>query len=258
MVRYLGFGYGILAAAAGLITTLMSIAFFGNFGLAWTLDSPPRTDWPLASLVDATWLAFFAVQHSGMARGGWKKWLGRWLPPGVERSTYVLAASLLMLALFAMWQPVGGTIWDVRQPWLAWLIYGVYGAGWLIMAWSIFLIGSAEMLGMKQAWYQLARRPFQGQPLVEPGPYRFVRHPVYLGWLIVFWASPVMSIGHFGLALGLTLYIRLAIAWEERDLLETHGPSYQDYRERVPRLLPLSGGWPRPPCRFTDPPADRR
>ncbi|MCH2182597.1 MAG: isoprenylcysteine carboxylmethyltransferase family protein [Mariniblastus sp.] len=244
MDRYAWFGYGLLAALAGLAATLYSVAFLGNLGLEFSLDSPPRSSWRLAVLVDLAWLLLFALQHSGMARSRWKTWLAQYFPAAAERSTYVLVSSLLMGGLFLTWQPIGGMLWDVRELGFARVIYGLYFAGWLIMAWSISLIGSAEMLGMKQTWSHWTRRSFAGQPLIEPGPYRFVRHPVYLGWLIVFWASPVMSIGHLGLALGLSLYILLAIAWEEQDLLATHGAAYRDYRARVPMLLPLGKGWP--------------
>ena len=124
------------------------------------------------------------------------------------------------------------------------LIYALYFSGWSIMGWAVFLMGPAEMLGMKQTWFHWAKKTLPQDSMVEPGPYRYIRHPVYLGWLIVFWASPIMSWGHLGLAVGLTLYLGLAIRWEERDLLALHGDAYRNYRKRVPMLVPFFRGWP--------------
>ena len=257
MDRYACLGYGLLAGSAGALATLYSVAFLGNLGLEFSLDSDARVAWPVAALCNAIWLLLFGLQHSGMARGIWKRWLAQFMPAAAVRSTYVLLSSLLMMLLFCFWQPIGGTLWDLQDPVWVGVIYALYFLGWSIMGWAIFLMGPAEMLGVKQTWFHWARKPLPQDSLVEPGPYRFTRHPVYLGWLIVFWANPIMSWGHLGLAVGLTLYLLLAIGWEERDLLTIHGDAYRNYRKRVPMLVPLITVWPVRSSARTDPAEDR-
>ena len=245
--------YGLLAYGAGLLVSLYSVAFFGNLGLAHSLDSPPRCGPVFAISINTAWLVLFAAQHSFMARATFKNWLARYVTRPAERSTYVLVSSLLMLALFLGWQPIGFVIWDVTETWLALLIYGIYFLGWLVMVWSIWLMNHSEMLGMRQVWFYFLKRPYTPIPLTEPGPYKVVRHPMYLGWLIVFWATPIMSTGHLILSVGLSVYILVAIRWEERDLAAAYGVPYQVYRKKVPMLIPLAEAWGKQRNQKVDP-----
>lgn len=235
--RILIFFYSICSYAVSFATFLYAIGFIGNFGVPKTIDGAPRLPLWQALAIDLGLLVLFAVQHSVMARPAFKRWWTRIVPASAERSTYVLASSLALVVLFIAWQPLGGTIWHVAQPSLQLLIYGLYGAGWTLVLVATFLINHFDLFGLRQVWLQLIGKPYRPLPFVVPGPYRVVRHPLYVGWLLVFWSAPTMTATHLLFALGTTLYILVAIRFEERDLVAVH-PEYEAYRRSVPMLVP--------------------
>ncbi|MFZ3306439.1 MAG: methanethiol S-methyltransferase [Mycobacterium sp.] len=195
-----------------------------------------------AVVVDAALLTLFAVQHSAMARPAFKRWWTRIVPPSAERSTYVLAASICLLVLFAAWRPITGNVWRVTaQPWRALLIASAL-AGWAIVLLSTFLIDHFDLFGLRQAFARLRGRPYAEHAFKTPFLYRAVRHPIYLGFLIAFWVTPEMTLGHLLFAAVLTGYILLAVRFEERDLIRAFGQQYRDYRRRVPMVIPGLGG----------------
>ena len=172
-----------------------------------------------------------------MARPSFKKLWTRIVPESVERSTYVLLSSLCLIALFYLWQPIGLVIWDVQNVIAKTVIYTLYGCGWLLVLVSTFLINHFDLFGLRQVWLRLRNKPYTELSFVTPGPYKLVRHPLYLGWLLVFWSSPIMTAAHLVFAVMTTAYIFIAIQLEERNLAEFH-PEYADYRRRVPMILP--------------------
>jgi methanethiol S-methyltransferase len=196
-------------------------------------------------------LALFALQHSGMARRPFKQWLTRFIPQAAERSTYVLLSSLALLLLFAGWQPLGGTVWQLESSVGIALMYGGFAFGWLLVLITTFLINHFDLFGLRQIWFYFRNRPLPELPFVMPGPYRLVRHPLYVGWLCAFWFIPTMTITHLLFAVVTTLYILIAIRLEERDLITAHGSDYLRYQQTTPMLIPgvLSASPPPPPHR---------
>jgi protein-S-isoprenylcysteine O-methyltransferase Ste14 len=238
MKRSLIFLYGIASYAVFFATFLYAIGFIGNFGVPKTMDSPRDTPLVTALLIDAGLLALFALQHSIMARPAFKRWWMRIVPESAERSTYVLFSSLALIALFAFWQPLGGMVWEVTSPVARAVLYGAYAFGWGLVLVSTFLINHFDLFGLRQVWLQLLGRPYTQLNFVTPAPYRLVRHPLYVGWLFAFWATPVMTVTHLFFAVATTAYILIAIQLEERDLVAAH-PEYEQYRQRVPMLIPF-------------------
>jgi len=232
------FGYGVLAYALFLVTALYAIGFIGGFLVPTTLDGTPRMPfWP-ALAIDALLLGLFAVQHSVMARPAFKRWWTRIVPEPIERSTYVLLSSVALLLLFALWQPIGGIVWDVEDMNGRVVLYALYAFGWALVFATTFLINHFDLFGLRQVWLHLRGRPYTHLRFVTPGPYRMVRHPLYVGWLFAFWATPTMTVAHLVFALATTAYILIAIQFEERDLVAAHGDDYRLYRARVPMLVP--------------------
>jgi protein-S-isoprenylcysteine O-methyltransferase Ste14 len=172
-----------------------------------------------------------------MARPAFKRWLTRFIPEAAERSTYVLLSSAALILLFWLWRPLGGVVWDVQNPIAWWALQGLFACGWLTILVTTFLINHFDLFGLRQVWLFLRGQEYTYLEFKTPGPYRFVRHPLYVGWLIAFWATPTMSVGHLLFSALITVYILVAIQFEERDLVEFH-PEYVDYRRRVPMLLP--------------------
>ncbi|KAA2285095.1 methanethiol S-methyltransferase [Arenimonas fontis] len=237
MSRFLILAYGLLSYAVFFLTFCYALGFVGNFLVPRTMDSPALVPLGNALLVNLGLLGLFAVQHSVMARPAFKRWLTRFIPEPAERSTYVLMSSLALIALFWFWQPMGGLVWEVTHPLGRAVLYGLFGFGWALVLVTTFLINHFDLFGLRQVWLHFRGRPYTPLPLRAPGPYRLVRHPLYVGWLFAFWATPTMSLAHLVFAVMTTAYILVAIRFEERDLMEAL-PGYAEYRQRVPMLVP--------------------
>ena len=240
--RILFFVYGCAAYLLFLGTFLYAIAFIGGFAVPVKLDGPATTPFLTALLIDAGLLGVFAVQHSVMARPWFKRWWTQIVPWSIERSTYVLFASLALDLLFWQWRPLGGVVWNVEQPVLRAVIWGVFAYGWLQVLVMTFYIDHFDLFGLRQVWLHLIGRQYTRVNFATPAPYHLVRHPLYLGFMLAFWAAPTMSITRLVFAAATTVYMLIAIQFEEHDLTHEHGESYQQYRRRVPMLVPGIGG----------------
>jgi methanethiol S-methyltransferase len=238
MKRALVFLYGIACYAVFFAVFLYAIGFIGNFGVPKTMDSPRDVGFGTAFAINLGLLGLFAIQHSVMARPAFKRWWTRLVPQAAERSTYVLFSSLALVALFWFWQPMGGVVWSLDAPAAVVAMYAVYGAGWLLLLYSTFLINHFDLFGLRQVWLEVRGKPYTQLDFKTPWLYQQVRHPLYVGWLMIFWATPTMTVAHLVFALMTTAYILVAIQLEERDLIDAH-PEYAEYRRRVPMLLPF-------------------
>jgi len=238
MKRWAVFLYGLAAYSLFLATFLYAAGFVGNLGVPKSMDSGRTTGLGAALAVDLGLLALFALQHSVMARRGFKARLTLVVPEPAERSTYVLASSLALLLLFWQWRPLGGSVWELQDPAGRLVLHGLGAFGWLLVLVTTFLIDHFDLFGLRQVWLYLRRRPYSPVAFRTPGPYRLVRHPLYVGWLFAFWATPSMTVTHLLFAIATTAYIVVAIRFEERDLAAVHGPAYEAYRRRVPMLVP--------------------
>ena len=234
------FLYGVVSYAIFFGTFLYALGFVGNFGVPRTLDGVPSGNFIGALLIDLALLGLFAIQHSVMARPAFKRWFTRLVPVSAERSTYVLLSSLALIAMFAWWQPLGGVVWTVADPPLRGVLWGCFTFGWLLVLVSTFLINHFDLFGLRQVWLQLRGRAYTDLAFGTPFFYRYVRHPLYVGWFFAFWSTPTMTISHLVFAIATTGYILIAIQLEERDLIAHHGKTYQDYRDRVPMLVPFT------------------
>jgi protein-S-isoprenylcysteine O-methyltransferase Ste14 len=234
------FLYGVACYAVFFGTFLYAVGFIGNFAVPRTLDSAPTGGFLPSLLINMGLLGLFALQHSVMARPAFKRWFTRSVPTSAERSTYVLASSLALIALFAFWQPLGGEVWTVTDPTLRGVLWGAFAFGWLLVLVSTFLINHFDLFGLRQVWLQLVGRPYTEIGFRTPGPYRYVRHPLYVGWFFAFWATPTMTLSHLVFAVATTAYILIAIRLEERDLVAHLGDRYSNYREQVPMLVPFT------------------
>ncbi|HEY8503223.1 MAG TPA: isoprenylcysteine carboxylmethyltransferase family protein [Gemmataceae bacterium] len=230
--------YGAASYAMFLGVFLYAIGFLGNFAVPKSIDSAREGSLGVALVVNVLLLGVFGVQHSVMARPAFKRWLTRFVPQPAERSTYVLFSNLALALLFWQWRPMGGVVWDVENPAGRVLLYGLFAFGWLTVLVTTFLINHFDLFGLRQVWLHFRGRPYTPLAFTTPGPYKLVRHPLYVGWLTAFWATPTMTAAHLVFALGATAYILVAIWFEERDLAAAHGPAYAEYRKRVPMLIP--------------------
>jgi protein-S-isoprenylcysteine O-methyltransferase Ste14 len=233
------FAYGVLCYSIFLATFLYAIAFVGGFGVPATLDGPRRVPLAEGIAIDAVLLAIFAVQHSVMARKWFKERWTKIVSPVVERSTFVLAASLALILLFWQWRALGGVVWSVDHPAMRAVLWSLFGFGWALVLAATFLINHFDLFGLRQVWLHLRDRPYTKLHFGTPGPYRVVRHPLYVGFLFAFWATPEMTYSHLLFAVATTAYIVLAIQFEERDLVREHGADYEEYRRNVPMMVPF-------------------
>ncbi|MGH9524058.1 MAG: methanethiol S-methyltransferase [Terriglobales bacterium] len=235
--RITAFTYGVFSYIVSLATFVYLAGFIGNFGVPKSIDSVREVPLTEALGINALLLGVFALQHSVMARQSFKRAWTRIVPTVVERSTYLLFSCVALFLLFWKWQPIGGTVWSVESPMARMLVYAVYAAGWFLVLLATFLINHFDLFGLRQVWLYLVGRPYTPLKFRTPGVYRLVRHPLYVGWLMVFWSAPVMTSAHLFFALAITGYILTAIPFEERDLVHFH-PEYEEYRRRVPMLVP--------------------
>jgi protein-S-isoprenylcysteine O-methyltransferase Ste14 len=235
--RFLLLTYGILSYLLSLATFLYAVGFVGGYLTPTQLDGPQQGSLAAALAIDVGLLVLFAVQHSGMARPGFKRRLTRFVPGPAERSTYVLLSNAALFLLFWQWRPLGGVVWEVPGEAARAAVSAAYAAGWLTVLATTFLINHFDLFGLRQVWLAFRGVPYTPLRFTMPGPYRLVRHPLYVGWLTVFWAAPTMRAVHLLFAVGMAAYILAAIRWEERDLVAAH-PEYATYRSRVPMLLP--------------------
>jgi protein-S-isoprenylcysteine O-methyltransferase Ste14 len=236
------FLFGVASYVLFLAVFLYAIGFIGGFVTPTSLDGAPTRPLWQALAIDLGLLSVFALQHSGMARPGFKRWWVRIVPPSAERSAYVLLTCLALIALFALWQPIGGVIWEAKSAWALAIPISLYAIGWALLLYSTFLIDHFDLFGLKQVWLQLRRAPYAGPAFHQPALYKLVRHPLYVGWLLIFWSAPKMTAAHLLFAVVTTLYILAAIQLEERDLIAEFGDDYRDYKRRTPMLIPRLGG----------------
>ena len=236
--RLVFFAYGVACYLVFLGTFLYAIGFIGNFGVPTTLDGPATGPLLPALAVNLGLLGLFAVQHSVMARRWFKQRWTRIVPKPVERATYVLFSSVALIILFWQWQPIGGEVWRIDNPAVSLTLRAMFAFGWGLVLVSTFLIDHFDLFGLRQVWLYLRGTPYTARDFVTPGLYRLVRHPLYVGWFFAFWMTPTMTLAHLLFAVTTTSYILIAIQFEESDLVREYGELYQEYRRRVPMLVP--------------------
>ncbi len=239
MGRTLALTYGVASYLVFLASFLYAIGFVGNLFVPKSIDSGMRGSLPVAVFADTLLLALFAIPHSVMARPAFKRWWTRIVPPAVERSTYVLTSSLLLGLLYWQWLPIPTVFWDVTNPKVRFFLHVVFWVGWVIVLLSTFLISHFDLFGLRQVYLHASARPYTPVGFKYRGLYRYVRHPIMLGFLLAFWATPTMTAGHLLFAGATTAYILIALQLEERDLVSFHGEQYRAYQQQVRMLLPF-------------------
>ena len=232
------FIYGILSYVMFLGVCVWGIGFIGNIKVSNSLDALPNIPFSQALMINLGLLALFAIQHSVMARPAFKKWFTKYIPNAAERPTYVFLSNVAMVAIFWFWEPMGGVIWSTESEFIKNSVLTFYMFGWALVVIATFLIDHFHFFGLKQIWCELKRQKLPPAKFVMPSLYKRVRHPLYVGWLIVFWATPIMTVSHLVFALMCTAYILVAVQFEEKDLEAEFGEKYRQYKEAVPMIIP--------------------
>jgi len=238
MGRSIAFLYGVVAYGIFFLTFLYLIGFVGNLLVPKSIDTGAVTNTAAALLINFVLIALFGVQHSVMARPAFKKRWTRIVPTSIERSTFVLLASLILILLFWQWRPMGQIVWDLQAAWAQYLMWAVFFGGFVLVLLSTFVIDHFDLFGLRQVMLNLRQKPYTSGDFKVTFFYKFVRHPLYAGFIMGFWGTPQMTVGHLLFAVGMTVYILIAIRYEERDLVTFHGEAYTKYRSTVPMLIP--------------------
>jgi protein-S-isoprenylcysteine O-methyltransferase Ste14 len=233
--------YGVVAYGFTLVALLYLIGFVGNLIVPKSIDSGSAGPLVQSVIVDTMLIGLFALQHSVMARQGFKRWWTRIVPPSVERSTYVLFTSVILLILYWQWQPIPALVWSVHNPIAAAVLDGIFWLGWVVLVASTFMLSHFELFGLSQVFARLFGKQLSDAKFRAPLLYRHVRHPIYLGVLLAVWATPAMTAGHLLFSAAITAYILVGIQLEERDLLQQFGNQYRNYRQHAAMLVPLPG-----------------
>jgi len=241
MGRIVAFIYGTASYLLMFGAFLYLFAFLANVGVPKGVDGGVVTPFALALAINVGLIVLFGVQHSVMARPAFKKWWTRIVPKPIERSTYVLISTLLFGLMFWQWRPMDAVVWSVDATAGQFAIWSAYLIGIALLFASTFVINHFDLFGLRQIWLNLTEKPYTYLKFKVTFFYRFVRHPLYVGWFMIFWATPQMTFGHLLLAVGMSAYILIAIRYEERDLVEFHGEAYRDYQKKVPMLIPQPG-----------------
>lgn len=238
MRRTMTLMFGCFSYMAGMGSLVYLMGWLVNIVVPRSIDSLPTQNVLIAATINAVLFLIFGLQHSVMARPNFKEWWTQFIPAELERSVYVLSSGVALTVLMFFWQPMGIMVWDIQEPGMQSVLYVLYAIGWMTLVGSTFALNHFDLFGLRQVWMSFREQPYEHLEFSTPGPYKLVRHPLYVGWITLAWATPTMSVAHLIFAMATTGYILVALRYEERDLATFHGDLYADYRKRVPMLIP--------------------